>query len=65
VLADDSLPGVNGVELATALRERDPKLSVILMTGYVAPELEETGYPLLEKPYSTSLLLDLLRSQLA
>ena len=65
LLADYSLPGLDGVELAKALRERNPKLPVILMTGYVAPQLEEVGYPLLKKPYSTGLLLDLLRSELS
>ena len=38
-LVDQSLPGRSGLELATVLRERDPELVVVLITGWGQEEV--------------------------
>jgi CheY-like chemotaxis protein len=55
VLSDIRMPRMNGFELANAIRKRDPKQKIILMTGYTdeAEVLEQQkahGYPFFTKP---------------
>jgi DNA-binding NtrC family response regulator len=40
VILDYEMPGMNGLELATSLKKRDPTLPVIMVSG-LHPELEE------------------------
>jgi CheY-like chemotaxis protein len=42
ILSDIRMPRMNGFELSNAIRKRDPKQKIILMTGY--------GYPFFTKP---------------
>jgi len=62
VLSDVVMPRLNGVELLHRLAESRPQLPVVLMSGYVAEELELRGISapcgLLAKPFSPAQLLD-------
>jgi len=55
VITDQSMPGMTGVELAAALRERRPELPVVLASGYGALP-EGADLPTLPKPYSQEML---------
>ena len=63
VLSDILMPGgMNGVELATAIRTEFPKLPVLLTTGYSASAQDAVlrNFVVLQKPYD----LDMLRKAL-
>jgi two-component system cell cycle sensor histidine kinase/response regulator CckA len=70
LLTDYVLPGISGVELCVALRERWPDLRLLVMTGHAeippagAAELPE-GAELLGKPFTREQLSQLLARQLA
>ena len=53
VIADYAMPGMNGIELARAVRAERPGLPILMATGYA--ELEPDGQALLDdiirKPY--------------
>ena len=54
VLSDVVMPGtIDGITLAQRLRERWPKLAIMLTTGFVdEPErVTQSGFPVLRKPY--------------
>ena len=63
VFSDIIMPGMNGVELATAIRERFPGLPVVLTSGYsnVLAENAHSGFELIQKPYSVEALSRTLR----
>jgi PAS domain S-box-containing protein len=67
VFSDVIMPGMNGVEFATIVRERYPGLPVVLTTGYsdVLAENAHNGFELIQKPYSVELLSRILRKSLA
>jgi signal transduction histidine kinase len=57
VITDHAMPGMTGVDLAVALRERDPDLPILLATGYA--ELQDgqrIELPRISKPYSQQQL---------
>ena len=58
VFSDIIMPGMNGVELATTLRERYPGLPVVLTSGYSSALAENAhhGFELVQKPYSVEVL---------
>ncbi|MCE3519675.1 response regulator, partial [Escherichia coli] len=64
VFSDVVMPGMGGVDLARAIRERLPAMPVILTSGYshVLAEDAEHGFPLLHKPYSAEKLSSALRA---
>jgi response regulator RpfG family c-di-GMP phosphodiesterase len=67
VLSDHKMPGMSGVELLTAVVERSPRTSRILITGWteaVPPEtLEALGVAaLIPKPWEDHQLKDTLRA---
>ena len=67
LLSDLVLPNGMGLEIAERLRERDPALRVLFMSGYGEPtvdgkSLEGAGF--LAKPFTTSSLLARLRAAL-
>ncbi|HEY4001964.1 MAG TPA: response regulator [Candidatus Xenobia bacterium] len=69
LMADLVMPGMNGRELAQALRQDRPKLGVLLTSGYTEQvalyrEVTEAGVPFLQKPYSPTALLQKLRELL-
>ncbi len=63
VFSDVIMPGMNGVELATIIRERYPGLPVVLTSGYssVLAENAHHGFELIQKPYSVEALARTLR----
>jgi len=63
VFSDVIMPGMNGVELATTIREQYPGLPVVLTSGYssVLAENAHHGFELIQKPYSVEALSRTLR----
>jgi PAS domain S-box-containing protein len=63
VFSDVIMPGMNGVELATLIRERYPHLPVVLTSGYSSSLAESAhhGFELIRKPYSVEALSRTLR----
>ncbi|HSR52728.1 MAG TPA: response regulator [Acidobacteriota bacterium] len=62
VLTDLEMPDVTGVELADRLQAYQPRLKILLMSGYSHSLLSDRGVlkpgtALLEKPFNTSTLL--------
>ncbi|MBK8478415.1 MAG: PAS domain S-box protein [Opitutaceae bacterium] len=65
VLSDVVMPGgIGGPQLAEQVAIRWPSVPVLLMSGY-ARELEDTGTPILQKPFSTTQLLAFVQEGLA
>jgi CheY-like chemotaxis protein len=69
LLTDVGMPEMNGVELATRLRERLPSVKVLYMSGYTASVLDSrTGTggedELLTKPFTRAELLNHVRRTL-
>ncbi|MGJ7916613.1 response regulator [Massilia sp. LXY-6] len=65
ILTDVMMPGMTGLQLAEAVREMYPAVKIVLMSGYVVPELlknRERPYLFAEKPYRIETILKLLRS---
>jgi DNA-binding LytR/AlgR family response regulator len=58
---------MNGVELATLIRQRFPGLSVVLTSGYssVLADNAHHGFDLVQKPYSVETLSRVLRKSIA
>ena len=67
VFSDVIMPGMNGVELATIVRERYPGLPVVLTSGYsnVLAESAHRGFELIQKPYSVEVLSRILRKAIS
>ncbi|MGV8855151.1 MAG: response regulator [Devosia sp.] len=52
MITDYAMPGMNGVDLATAARQLRPGLPIVLATGYSElPSGTQTDLPRLSKPY--------------
>jgi two-component system NtrC family sensor kinase len=67
VCSDILMPGVmNGLELALAIRDRFPRLPVILTTGYSssAQDAVRHGFVVLQKPFTLDSLAASLRDAL-
>lgn len=69
VLLDLSMPGLNGAETFTVLRQIDPNVQVLLSSGY--DEAEATSYfvgaglaGFLQKPYNMPRLVEVVLSYL-
>ncbi len=67
IFSDVMMPGISGIELARRLRETNPKLPVILTSGYshVLAEEGRHGFELLRKPYTVDRLSTILRRAIA
>jgi CheY-like chemotaxis protein len=53
VVTDYAMPGMNGFELAQQIRMRNPRLPIILATGYAElPADRSIQFARLSKPYS-------------
>jgi len=67
VFSDVIMPGMNGVELASIIRERYPALPVVLTTGYsnVLAESAHRGFERIQKPYSVESLSRIVRKAIA
>ena len=68
VVSDLMMPGMSGIELARALRERWPGLRILFVSGYSAQSVglvdELRGEALIEKPPDAATLLETVRSAL-
>ncbi len=65
VVTDYSMPGMTGADLAAALAERDPKLPVLLATGYAElPSGHDAGLPRIAKPFRQEDLDAAIRAML-
>jgi PAS domain S-box-containing protein len=54
VVTDYAMPGMNGFELAQRIKDRDPKLPVVLATGYAElPADRSIEFGHLSKPYTS------------
>jgi two-component system cell cycle sensor histidine kinase/response regulator CckA len=69
LVSDVVMPGLDGLELAGRLRQRDPDLPVLLVSGYaeaaLGRDLPAERIRLLSKPYGLADLVAELRSALA
>jgi DNA-binding NtrC family response regulator len=66
VLTDIRMPGMSGLELLAAVRERDPELPVILMTAQASLQsamqaVNQGAFYYLQKPFSNGELVALCR----
>lgn len=66
VIADVKMPKMNGLELLARVRDMDPELPVIIITGHgdvpmAVTALKEGAYDFLEKPVDDSVLLASLK----
>jgi two-component system, cell cycle sensor histidine kinase and response regulator CckA len=69
LLSDLVMPRVDGRELAEALRQTDPRLKVIFVSGYAGPsvagkDLDVPGVSFLPKPFSMQMLARTIREVL-
>lgn len=67
VFSDVIMPGMNGVELASIIRDRYPGLPVVLTSGYssVLADNAHSGFELIQKPYSVEVLSRTLRKSIS
>ena len=70
LVTDIVMPGeLNGLDLAVKLRERQPDVAILLITGYaqspVRKDAEARGYRVLEKPFRQSMLEAAIKNELA
>ncbi len=69
VISDIRLPGIDGLELLTRLKQRDARLPVVLITGHgdigmAVGAMREGAYDFMEKPFSPERLVDVARRAL-
>jgi two-component system cell cycle sensor histidine kinase/response regulator CckA len=69
VFSDVVLPDRNGIELVETLKSKNPKIKVLLSSGYTDykaqwPVIIERGFQYLQKPYMMNNLLQTLRKVL-
>lgn len=69
VFTDVVLPDANGIQLVDYLLREKPKVRILLSSGYTDhksqwPLIQERGYTFLQKPYTLTELLSVLRSML-
>ena len=61
VITDLRLPGLNGLELVRQLHTAQPRLPIILITGYASHLRNKHGFEILRKPCAPYVLLAALR----
>ncbi|MGU3468967.1 response regulator [Methylobacterium sp. C33D] len=54
VVADLAMPGMSGIELAAEIRERDPRLPVLILTGHAEAMQIPEDLPVLTKPFRSA-----------
>jgi two-component system response regulator AauR len=69
VISDIRLPGIDGLQLLTRLKQRDPSLPVLLITGHgdigmAVQAMRDGAYDFMEKPFSPERLVEACRRAL-
>ena len=68
VISDVVMPGENGLLLCKALREDQPELPILIITGFAPAEIVgddgTIDYPVLPKPFTTAQLVGTIRDLL-
>jgi CheY-like chemotaxis protein len=64
LLTDIIMPGMNGSQLASELRNRNPELRVVYMSGYAAEQLSLADAAFLPKPFNPASLSRMVRKEL-
>ncbi|MFF7708081.1 sigma 54-interacting transcriptional regulator [Pseudomonas sp. NPDC007930] len=69
VVSDIRLPGMDGLALLAELKQRDPTLPVVLITGHgdismAVGAMRQGAYDFMEKPFSPERLVDAVRRAL-
>ncbi|XYD09792.1 response regulator [Methylobacterium sp. NMS12] len=54
VVADLAMPGMSGIELAAEIRDRDPRLPVLILTGHAEAMQIPDDLPVLTKPFRSA-----------
>jgi signal transduction histidine kinase/CheY-like chemotaxis protein len=68
IISDLSMPGMTGYVFARKIRERDPKISMILWSGYqqfLDQEMQELNLKTLSKPVDVAKLLTMIQAELS
>ena len=66
VVSDILMPGMNGVELSARLRALNPKVRILLMTGFVPDEITvPDDLQVLQKPFEPASLIDAIEQRLS
>ncbi|MDM8351230.1 sigma-54 dependent transcriptional regulator [Pseudomonas sp. sp1636] len=70
VVSDIRLPGLDGLQLLIQLKQRDPSLPVVLITGHgdigmAVGAMRDGAYDFIEKPFSPERLVEVVRRALA
>jgi len=66
LLSDIKMPGMDGIELQRRVREADPDIPVILVTGHgdialAVQAMRDGAYDFIEKPFAPEHLLDIVQ----
>jgi len=65
VVTDYAMPGMNGLDLATRIRQIKPRLPIVLATGYAElPPHAVIRFPRLGKPFTQKELAEALETAL-
>jgi len=74
VFTDIVMPKMNGLELVSKIRETDPHIKVIYVSGFFGvrllkdaldEEIRKYGYPVLAKPTKISMMLEMVKRYLS
>jgi two-component system response regulator (stage 0 sporulation protein F) len=70
IITDYNLPGMNGLQLTAALKAHAPATRVVLISGYISPDLERRARDrgvdyLVRKPFQVDPLIQIMRAALA
>jgi len=70
VVMDVRMPGINGMDLHRLLRERDPDIPVIIVTGHAdvpmaIRAMKEGAFDFIEKPYNDQHMLERVQAAIA
>lgn len=64
LLVDAVMPAMGGRELARHILGLRPTLKVILMSGYEVEDIQDSGWPFLQKPFAMKTLKETVVSEL-
>jgi FixJ family two-component response regulator len=70
VVMDVRMPGINGMDLHRLLRERDPDIPVIVVTGHAdvpmaIRAMKDGAFEFVEKPYNDQYMLERVQAAIA